>query len=345
MENSVCIKCQKPLVKSEEINRRLCTECAERAESVDHAERTESVDHTERAEHAEPAGSGECTEPADRAEYAEAGGRESAESRNPVRPGIRPACGYHPDVEAVGICSRCGTFICDECWLDRTDPATGETDHYCRNCYGRIEEASYYCAWEDKSIFFYKRFWLTWREIIFHTHEFFDKLPRVPDKTSALTFSYLSFAHALFLSVIFFSVNPLYPFSSLPILMTGTVGLIGLTTLWLVAVPIVLFASATAIHLGIRLQFKRREFHQTFRIIGYASATQVLGAIPIVSGFIISALAGIINMVIVFSGLKRLQKLSTGQVILAVILVPSLIATALVILVGATAMMDMMNIW
>jgi len=307
MENSVCIKCQKPLVNNEEIKSGLCNECAERATFVD------------------------------RAEY-----------DRPVRPGIRPACGYHPDAEAVGICSRCGTFICDECRLDRTDPTTGETNHYCRDCCGRVQEAGYYCAWEDKSIFFYKRFWLTWRAIIFHPHEFFDKLPRVPDKTASLTFSYLSFAHALFLSVIFFSVNPWYSFSSLPILMTGTVGLIGLTTLWLVAVPIILFSSAASIHLGIRLQFKKRDFNQTFRIIGYASATQVLGAVPIVSGFIISVLAGILNMVIVFSGLKRLQKLSTGQVILAVMLVPSLIATALVILVGATGimvLMNMMHIW
>lgn len=273
-------------------------------------------------------------ESVDRAEYA-----------RPARPEIRPVCGYHPDAEAVGICSRCGTFICDECRLDRADPATGETNHYCRDCYGRVEEASYYCAWEDKSIFFYKRFWLTWREIIFHPLEFFDKLPRVPDKTSSLTFSYLSFAHALFFSVIFFSGNPLHPFSSLPILMTGTVGLIGLTTLWLVAVPIILFSSAASIHLGIRLQFKKREFNQTFRIIGYASATQVLGAIPIMNAFIISILAGILNMVIVFSGLKRLQKLSTGQVLLAVILVPSLIAIAVVILVGATGIMGLMNIW
>ncbi|MEW5800703.1 MAG: Yip1 family protein [bacterium] len=250
------------------------------------------------------------------------------------RTGVHPVCAYHPEAEAVGICKRCGTFICSGCLLYHTDPSTGEISHYCRDCCERVADASYYCAWEDKSIFFYKRFWITWREIVLHSHGFFDTLPRTPDKMSALTFSYLSFAHAIVL--VLFSGTWL---PSLPGLMTGTLGLIALVPLWFIAVPAILFVSAASIHLGIRLQFKKRDFHQTFRIVGYASATQVLGAIPVMNAFIISLLAGTLNVFIIFSGLKRLHRLSTGRTMLAFILVPSLIGIAAALLAVAIGMM------
>jgi len=247
-----------------------------------------------------------------------------------IQPTVRPRCGYHPEAEASGICKRCGTFICDECRLDHSDPATGSINAYCRDCYEKVKEASYYCAWEDKSLFFYKRFWITWREIIFHPFAFFDALPRTPDKTSALTFAYLSFGHAfLFLSLFFFSG---YSQPSLPALMGGTLGLIGVTAFWFIAVPVLLYMSAGLVHLGIRLQFQKREFHQTFRIIGYANATQVLGIIPV-----LNLAAGIWQLVITISGLKRVQKLSTGQAILALILVPSLFVIVGLILVSFLA--------
>ncbi|MEW6378441.1 MAG: Yip1 family protein [bacterium] len=259
----------------------------------------------------------------------------SACAAEQVWPAIRPACGYHPETEAVGVCTRCATFICDACRITRTDPATGQNEPYCRDCYGKVEEASYYCAWEDKSIFFYRRFWMTWKEIIVHPFDFFDKLPRIPDKTSALTFAYLSSAHTLVLGIMLF---PLYPMASLPILMTGVLGLIAGVTVLLVAVPIILFLSAASVHLGIRMQFEKRDFDQTFRIVGYGSATHVLGAVPI-----INLVAAIINQVITFSGLKRLHKLSTGQAILAMVLFPFIIGIAAVILIGIIGVK--MGIW
>ncbi|MCL6583386.1 MAG: YIP1 family protein [bacterium] len=243
---------------------------------------------------------------------------------------VRPTCGYHPEAEAIGVCTRCATFICDQCRVSYTDPVSGQSSPYCQDCYRKIEENSRYCAWEDKSIFFYTRYWITWKEIILHPFNFFDKLPLTPDKTSALTFGYLSFAHALVVGVMFF---PLYSmFSSLPILMGGVLGLIAGSMILLIAVPITLFLSAASIHLGIWLQFKRRDFNQTFRIVGYGSAAQVLAAIPL-----INLGAVIITQIVIFSGLRRLHKLSIAQAILAMIFVPLLMviaAASLIAIVG-----------
>jgi hypothetical protein len=341
MENSVCSKCQRPLVTSEEISRRLCAECVACADSVEPAGCADSADRGGAGSSAGSACSAEFACSAGSAEYTGYAEGSAGDAQMPVLPGIRPACGYHPEAEAIGICSRCGTFICDECRLDCTDPASGQTAHYCRDCYERVEEASYYCAWEDKSIFFYERFWLTWRDIIFHPYEFFDKLPRSADKTSALTFSYLSFAHILFFGVILFYTSSL---SSLPGLITETLGLIGLTALWLVVPPVLVFGNAAVIHVGIRLLSEKREFHQTVRIVGYSSATQVLSVIPMMGIPIISKLssipAAILHLFIVISGVKRVHRLSTGQAILAVLVTPFLFGLTagilfVLILVGA----------
>lgn len=33
-------------------------------------------------------------------------------------------CGHHPERDATGeTCERCGTFVCDECWIDGAEPA------------------------------------------------------------------------------------------------------------------------------------------------------------------------------------------------------------------------------
>lgn len=44
-----------------------------------------------------------------------------------------PKCEYHPEVDAVGVCSRCQRFICAECQV------TWEGKVYCKNCYDELQ--------------------------------------------------------------------------------------------------------------------------------------------------------------------------------------------------------------
>ena len=242
---------------------------------------------------------------------------------------IHAFCPFHPEAEATGICSHCHSFICDECRVDCTDPATKKITTYCRNCAKNLPNSYYYCAWEDKSLFFYRRFWITWEKIIFHPADFFNQLPRIPDTTSPLTFDYLSYAHFFLFMALMVSFGNLLP--SLPALMMGTLGLIVITSSWLILVPATLYFSALIIHLGIVVQLKKKKFHQTLRIIGYANAIQVLQMLPI-----INLIAGIWYLVIIVKGLKRVHQLSTGQAILAITLIPLLfIILAAIILTAA----------
>lgn len=175
---------------------------------------------------------------------------------------------------------------------------------------------------------------MTWGKIIFHPADFFDQLPRIPDKTSPLTFAYLSYAHFfLFLSMML-SFGNLLP--SLPELMMGTLGLIVITSSWLILVPATLYFSAFIFHLGIVLQLKKRKFHQTVRVIGYANAIQVLQMLPI-----INIVAGIWYLIIIVKGLKRVHNLSTGQAILAIIFIPLLfiILTAIILSIIFTSLL------
>ena len=225
-------------------------------------------------------------------------------------------CIYHPENKATGICNQCNKPLCDDCRIDQQDPNTNKIITLCQECAKFFLKEYYYCAWEDKSIFFYQRFWMTWKEIVFHPTEFYNRLPRVADKTSALTFAYLSSAHFFFLLALVVSSGKI---PSLPYFMMGTLGLIWVTMMWLILVPMTLYFSAVIHHLGILLQFKRRDFNQTFRVIGYANAMQVLEGVPI-----INLIAGIWYVIIVVIGLKRVQKLSKWQAVLSIILIPTL---------------------
>jgi len=250
----------------------------------------------------------------------------SACAQKSLSSSIHPFCHFHPEIKATGICGQCNNFICDECRVDYTDPATKKIITYCRNCSEHAHTPQNYCAWEDKSIFFYRRFWMTWGKIIFHPADFFDQLPQFSDKTSPLSFAYLSYAHFflfLFLTLSFGNFLP-----SLPELMMGTLGLIVITSSWLILVPTTLYFSAFIFHLGIVSQLKKRNFHQTVRVIGYANAIQVLQMLPI-----INVIAGIWYLMIIVKGLKRVHQLSTGQAILAIIFIPLIliILTAIIL--------------
>ncbi|MGA1876117.1 MAG: YIP1 family protein [bacterium] len=238
-----------------------------------------------------------------------------------------PDCAYHPQYRASVTCNHCGSFICDECRVDYPEPAAQKVTTYCRYCAEHMDgQTYYYCAWEDTSISFYRRFWMTWKDIVFHPGGFFNRLPRVHDKTSALTFAYFTSAHAFLLLILLLPFGNYSP--SLPQLIMGTLILIGVTTIWLVFIPLVLYFSTFIHHLGILLQGKKRKFHQTFRVIGYANALQILEMLPPVT-----LLAGIWYVIVVAKGLKRVQDLSTWQAILAIILVPlSLLILSMIIL-------------
>ena len=252
----------------------------------------------------------------------------SACTQKSLSSSIHPFCHFHPEMKATGICGNCNSFICDECRIDYTDLATRKLTTYCRHCFEHSQTSQYYCAWEDKSLFFYKRFWLTWEKIIFHPTEFFNQLPRIPDKTSPLTFAYLSYAHFFLFLFMMVSFGNLLP--SLPELMIGTLGLIVITSSWLILVPATLYLSAFIFHLGIALQLKKRKFHQTVRIIGYANAIQVVQMLPI-----INIVAGIWYLIIIVKGVKQVHHLSTGQAILALILIPLLTIILAAIILSA----------
>lgn len=45
---------------------------------------------------------------------------------------IMPVCYIHPDSESVGVCVRCGNFICSAC------DVILDGKHYCKRCVGEI---------------------------------------------------------------------------------------------------------------------------------------------------------------------------------------------------------------
>lgn len=72
-------------------------------------------------------------------------------------------CAIHPDRMAVKICSRCGSFVCEECLVFQSS-----NEHLCANCVQR-HKPSLQLDWEKRrELGFFKAYWLTTKQIMFH---------------------------------------------------------------------------------------------------------------------------------------------------------------------------------
>ncbi|UCC84868.1 MAG: YIP1 family protein [Gemmatimonadota bacterium] len=188
-------------------------------------------------------------------------------------------------------------------------------------------------AWEDrKSYGFMASLWITWRESVFRPVEFFRTLPPRGGIGPALGFAVLFSTLGLIMNIYWATVQSALSGSAeegLGILLLG--GLF-VALLWLAfAVPLyvgLLFAMAGVLHVCfIAVGAGRRGFEATFRAIGYSAGPAAFAVFPFF-GPLISLVWG---TVVLFIGLREVQRTTNGKATLAFLL-PLFALTLLVIL-------------
>jgi hypothetical protein len=252
-------------------------------------------------------------------------------------------CAFHPDIEAVGVCERCGDFVCQNCWGEFQEK------RLCKRCIPNEERRlGGYCPWEDrKRIGLFKGMFETSKDILLHPTNTFSTLPLSGGYLSPLIFGtiFLSFS---------FIINHLYQmlFSGLILLIVATFAqqsepqmIINLLSS-IISIPLSpffalgwLFIWAGVYHLCLLLVGARSHgFEATFRLISYAQVALVIDIIPVV-GASISWIWRLVLLVIAF---KNGLSLSIGRAIISALLpIGFLIAFFIFIFVGIMALIAM----
>jgi len=197
----------------------------------------------------------------------------------------------------------------------------------------RAEES--YCMWEDmENIGFFKAFFGTIGDVLFHPSSFFSRMPADRGMIHPLIF-------ALLMGVLGGIFSLLYQFLAMNYLgrIFGTEGMGGfhvpMMIGWVIGLPILtvigVFVGSAILHVCLMIvRGNRKGFEATFRVVAYAMSTQIFGIIPILGGVI----GGIWALIIEIIGTRDAHGISTGRAALAVFL-PILVLLALGLVLAA----------
>jgi len=199
---------------------------------------------------------------------------------------------------------------------------------------GEISPESY-CLWEDmENLGFFKAFFGTIAEVLFHPTRFFSRMPVDKGLIRPLIFALVMGVLGGMFSLIyqflmmasfgdFFEAEGLAGFQ-LPIIIGSAIGLPIITVIGVFVVTAVLHVCLMIV------RGNRRGFEATFRVIAYAMSTQILGIIPFLGGLI----GAIWGLVIEIIGIRESHTISTGRAALAIFL-PVLVVLAFLLVLAA----------
>ncbi len=192
-----------------------------------------------------------------------------------------------------------------------------------------------YCMWEDmENLGFFKAFFGTIWEVLFHPSLFFSRMPVERGLGYPLIFALVmgvlggmfGLLYQFVMMFIFggFSESEGFGGFSVPMLIGSAIGLPIITVIGV-------FIASGILHVCLMIvRGNRKGFEATFRVIAYAMSTQVFGIIPILGGMI----GGIWSLVVEIIGLRESHGISTGRAAFAMFL-PVLVILALVIILAA----------
>jgi hypothetical protein len=189
-----------------------------------------------------------------------------------------------------------------------------------------------YIPWEDmKNLGFFKALWETWKESTFYPNEFFSKTPTRggiwPPLFYALLVIWVSNAISQVMGLIFsnFSLGimaDIFDNEELIEAMSifGAMGAVQLI-LTLLILPFLiaagLFIASGIFHLIIMLfGWSKRDFEATFRAVAYSAGPMIFTIVPACG----SIVAYIWSIILIIFGIKHLQKTTSGQASLVVLL-------------------------
>jgi len=183
-----------------------------------------------------------------------------------------------------------------------------------------------------------KRFFATWKEIMFNPMETFQQLPKKNQiQNGSWFFIKVQIIMAAVLLLFFLITLPLrllpYAFQGGSETLTGGLGLFASALILVAAIPLIillswglLFVGAGILHLFVKMFGGKKPYRETFQAVAYASAPAVFNGVPIIGYF-----APIYIIILQVIGISKRQNLSVGRSV-AVVLLPGAIIFAILMM-------------
>ena len=217
---------------------------------------------------------------------------------------------------------------CPPCGKSFTEPGEGNT---CPHCGANVpetkevesvQEKEYSSPWDErKNVGFFKALVDTWRQVMFNPVQFFLKMPREGGLGGPLLYGFImgeiGFLFSLMWEGMSIFVPPFFERNGFG----DMVGEVAGVTFFFFASPAivlaVLFIFSALLHVCLLIVGgAQRPFETTFRVICYASSTDLLEIVPCCGWFV-----GLVwNLVLTIIGVRETHEISTGRAALAVLL-------------------------
>ncbi|WP_224362123.1 YIP1 family protein [Hyalangium versicolor] len=239
---------------------------------------------------------------------------------------LQAACAIHPEHQALQICSRCGTFACEQCLRDSPP---GES--LCSACVAREERIQ--LPWENRRELGFVRAWFkSVGPIMLSPRKTFASMKPSGDVGGALLFAAIANLFGYFTTMVLFTISSALVLPEPPNSAGSPIPLryIILSTYGVLTVASPLFGLAAAVlmaaldHLVLRMIGKPQPLETTLRAASYAQAPLVIGLLPVCSLYI-APFWCLVTKVFAYRGMHRT---STGVALGGALLVPAILSVA-----------------
>lgn len=228
-------------------------------------------------------------------------------------------CAAHPELQATGACSRCGTFGCAQCLTQKQE------QWLCPACLAREARL----PWDDRQeIGAVKAWWRTSLRMLGSPIETLANAHRVDTVGGSLLFILFS-TFAANITGGLLGGRSFFGEVTRDALVDGVLGVASMTLFWFAQSLGVQFVLLPISHVALRLTGTTRSFATTCRAHALALAPDIVGLIPMCGGFIALFWSAGLRVL----ALKELHGVSTGRAVIAVLAPLGLLGGAVLILI------------
>jgi hypothetical protein len=245
---------------------------------------------------------------------------EPAAAPEAAAPTRTPRCATHPETDAIGACTRCGSFFCPSCkgWEH-------SQERYCVRC----DPGGPYVAWEDREkLGTFRAFTKTLKTLLLSPDRFFLRMPASGGYGAPIAFAWISWALSSVVTAAaygvlvggIFAIMPLPEGDAAPVGQVMAGFLLGSVAAVLVGIIPMLFLWSLLLHVMTKIFGGEGSFEATFRCHAYSSGVFALGVIP----FVGLSVAQFYWVVLQIFAVKNAHRMSTGRAAAAVLILPVL---------------------
>ena len=224
-------------------------------------------------------------------------------------------CALHADTPAVGLCARCGGYVCAWCQRIAADGTS-----LCASCVDRLEVGGP-VPWDLRDqLGMWRAWWRTFKESLAGPNQFFARACHSPFSKAPLLYATLSvWLGQTWVMLLYGGIGIAMAVASKETaagvgLAVGSI--IGLTLMAPVSAVMQIYVTGGITHLCARMFGGRGSYQQSARALGFAVGPYAIGIIPYLGGMA----AMVVSVVLQVYAMKHAHGLTGGKAAAAVLL-------------------------